>query len=89
MRIPSPERMFVGGLERFYELDALRRSLAMLRPQAAGLDREHAMALIEELQDAEHQLQQLRDGIERVLEEDRATDLGHNQSLTQPLDAET
>jgi len=54
-------------MERRYELESLRRSLAMLRPGAPALDREAAMRLVRELQDLEHQLRELREGLQRLL----------------------
>ena len=61
------ERMFVGVMERRYELESLRRSLAMLRPGAPALDREDAMRLVRELQDLERQLRTLREGLQALL----------------------
>jgi len=58
--------MFVS-VERQYELETLRRSLAMLRPGAPALDREEAMGLVRELQELERQLRTLRQGLERLL----------------------
>ena len=54
-------------MERRYELESLRRSLAMLAPGAPALDREEAMKLVRELQDLEHQLRGLREGLQRLL----------------------
>jgi len=54
-------------MERRYELESLRRSLAMLQPGAPALDREEAMRLVRELQDLEHQLRRLREGLQRLL----------------------
>jgi hypothetical protein len=68
--LPSPlyERMFVGDImERQYELESLRRSLAMLRPGAPSLDREEVMRLVRELQDLERQLRVQREGLQRLL----------------------
>ncbi len=62
------ERMFVA-VERRYQLESLRRSLAMLRPGAPALDREEAMRLVRELQDLEGQLCTLRQGLQRLLAE--------------------
>jgi hypothetical protein len=58
--------MFVV-MERQFELESLRRSLAMLRPGAPALDREEAMQLVRELQDSEGQLRALREGLQRLL----------------------
>ena len=54
-------------MERQYELETLRRSLAMLRPGAPALDREEAIGLVRELQELERQLRTLREGLERLL----------------------
>jgi vacuolar-type H+-ATPase subunit D/Vma8 len=58
-------------MERRYELETLRRSLAMLRPGAPALDREEAMRLVRELQDLERQLRTLRRGLQQLLSETR------------------
>ena len=54
-------------MERRYELETLRRSLAMLRPGAPALDREEAIHLVRELQGLERQLRSLRRGLEQLL----------------------
>ena len=59
--------MFVDVMERRYELETLRRSLAMLRPGAPALDREEAIRLVRELQDLERQLRSLRRGLQQLL----------------------
>lgn len=56
-------------MERRYELETLRRSLAMLPPGAPALDREEAMGLVRELQELERQLRTLREGLQRLLGE--------------------
>jgi vacuolar-type H+-ATPase subunit D/Vma8 len=56
-------------VERQYELESLRRSIAMLRPGAPALDREEAMRLVRELQELERQLRTLRQGLQRLLAE--------------------
>jgi vacuolar-type H+-ATPase subunit D/Vma8 len=56
-------------MERRYELETLRRSLAMLRPGAPALDREAAMRLVRELQDLERQMRTLRHGLQQLLAE--------------------
>jgi vacuolar-type H+-ATPase subunit D/Vma8 len=56
-------------MERRYELETLRRSLAMLRPGAPALDREEAMRLVRELQELEPQMRTLRRGIQELLSE--------------------
>jgi hypothetical protein len=55
-------------MERRYELETLRRSLAMLRPGAPALDREEAMRLVRELQAFERQVRTLRQGLLRLLD---------------------
>jgi hypothetical protein len=59
--------MFVGVMERRYELETLRRSLAMLHPGAPALDREEAIRLVRELQELERQLRSLRRGLQQLL----------------------
>jgi hypothetical protein len=56
-------------MERRYELETLRRSLAMLRPGAPALDREEAMRLVRELQELERQMRTLRRGLQELLSE--------------------
>jgi hypothetical protein len=50
--------MFVNvfGVEQRYLLDGLARSLAMLSPGAPALDREQAMKIVAQLEDAEQRL---------------------------------
>jgi hypothetical protein len=57
------------AMDRQYELESLRRSLAMLRPGAPALDREEALQLVRELQDLEGQFRTLREGLQRLLAE--------------------
>jgi len=56
-------------VDRFHELEDQRRSLAMLPPRSPGLDREQAMALLSELQQALVRLRHLRDRLAEVLAE--------------------
>jgi hypothetical protein len=56
-------------MERQFELESLRRSLAMLRPGAPALDREEAMQLVRELQALERQVRTMREGLMRLLAE--------------------
>jgi hypothetical protein len=51
-----------------YELETLRRSLAMLPPQATGLTREEALRLLTELQDLDRRLRELRTGLIALVE---------------------
>lgn len=48
-----------GAVERRYVLDNLARSLAILAPGAPALDREQAMRLVADLEEAERRLGQL------------------------------
>jgi hypothetical protein len=57
-------------MDRYHELEDLRRSLAMLPPGSAGLGREEAMALASELQESITRLRRLRDRIGAVLAQD-------------------
>jgi hypothetical protein len=55
-------------VERRYELEILRRSLAMLTPGVRALTREEALQLVEELAAVEDQLDRLRDGLRQLLD---------------------
>ena len=59
----------VRMVERQYELESLRRSIAMLRVGAPALDREAAMVLVRELQALESQIRRLRDGMQSLLDD--------------------
>ena len=54
-------------MDRFHELENWRRSLVMLPPGSLALDREDAVALIAELQEAEGRLRGLRDALRLLL----------------------
>ena len=41
----------------------------MLNPRASALDREEAMALLQELQDVERRLRDLRNGLRKLLDD--------------------
>lgn len=56
-------------MERRYELENMRRSLAMLTPGVRALTREEALTLVEELADVQAQLDRLRDGLRRLIAE--------------------
>jgi hypothetical protein len=56
-------------VDRRYELDGLRRSLMMLSPGVAGLSREEALRLVEELCDAEERLGRLVAGLRQLLDQ--------------------
>jgi hypothetical protein len=67
LHVLEDERMFVT-VDRYSELENLRRSLAMLPPNTpAGMSREEAMSLITELQGAEGRLKRLKDDLQRVI----------------------
>lgn len=53
------------------EIEHLRRSIAMLPPQAAGLSREDAMRLLADFQEVEQRFRKLQDGLVSLLEETR------------------
>jgi hypothetical protein len=57
-------------MDRYHELEDLRRSLAMAPVGSPGLDREQAIALVTEAQSLHGRLQRLKEGIEQVLAED-------------------
>lgn len=61
--------MFYVLVDRRYELEIMRRSLAMLSPGVQALSREDAIALVEELTAVQDRLEQLRDGLRRLIEE--------------------
>jgi hypothetical protein len=46
----------------------MRRSVAMLRVGAPGLDRKAAIVLVSELQMLDRQLRELREGMQRLLD---------------------
>lgn len=51
-----------------FEIEHLRRSLAMLPSESAGLSREEAIRLLAELQDMDRGFRDLRDGPTAPLE---------------------
>jgi hypothetical protein len=56
---------------RYYDLENLRRSIAMLRPgMPAGFSREEAIGLLAELEEVKLRLERLRDGLRRLVEGD-------------------
>jgi hypothetical protein len=59
-------------MDRYHELEDLRRSLAMAPPGSLAINREDGMRLLAELQALEERLRRLRDGIEKVLAEDNS-----------------
>jgi len=56
-------------VDRTYEIENLRRSIAMAPPRSMALDREQAMAILRAAQDVERRLWTLRDGLRRLLED--------------------
>jgi hypothetical protein len=58
-------------MDRYHELEDLRRSLAMLPPGTKALSREEAMRLLAELQEVEGRLRDLRDALRGVLGDER------------------
>ena len=63
-------------MDRGYERENQRRSLAMLLPGSPAMDRETAMVLPAELQKVERRLRVLRDGLRAPL------DGGSNSGVT-------
>ncbi len=57
-------------MDRRYELEILRRSLAMLTPGMRALTREEALQLVEELAEVQAQLDRLRDGLRRLIKDE-------------------
>jgi predicted nucleic acid-binding Zn-ribbon protein len=59
------------SMDHFSELESMRRSIAMLNPCTARvLDREEAMALLQELQDVQRRLWSLRHELRKLLDEE-------------------
>ena len=57
-------------MDRRYEIDYLRRSLAMLPPgRRDALDRERALGILEELVEVQGRLDRLRQELKRLAEE--------------------
>jgi hypothetical protein len=52
------------------EVEQLRRSIAMLQPGSAAMNREDAMRLLAELGDVRARLDRLRHGLRALLAED-------------------
>ena len=61
-------------MDRLSELENMRRSIAVLNPRAAALDREEAMALLADLQDVGWRLRRLRDGLRGLLDDETLPD---------------
>jgi hypothetical protein len=64
----------VKGCPTTSEIENLRRSTAMLPPQAAGLSREEAMRLLAELEEMDQRLRDLRQGLTAALLERTSPD---------------
>ena len=56
-------------MDRRYELEVLRRSVAMLTPGAQALTREQALDVLEELQDVQRRLGALRSELRRLADD--------------------
>jgi hypothetical protein len=57
-------------MDRRYEIDSLRRSLAMLPPgRRDALDRERALGVLDELVEVQDRLDRLRRELKRLAEE--------------------
>jgi hypothetical protein len=56
-------------MDRQYELENLRRSIAILQVGAPALNREAAMLLVRELQALERQMRRMRERLLALLEE--------------------
>jgi ABC-type taurine transport system ATPase subunit len=72
--------MSVQGPGRSYELDILRRSLAMLTPGVPALRREQALELLDELVEVQHRLDRLKRELRRLVLRDLARE-GHHTVL--------
>lgn len=59
-------------MDRQFELETLRRSIALLSPGTRALSREEALALLEELAEVEGTLRSLRAGLRRLVDESSA-----------------
>jgi hypothetical protein len=53
-------------MDRYSELESMRRSIAMANPRSMALDREQAMSLISELQNAVSRLRTLKSELQRL-----------------------
>lgn len=66
----APDRTVVlvsADVDRRYEIEILRRSLAMLTPGVRALTREEALELVEELADVRERLERLEQGLRALL----------------------
>jgi hypothetical protein len=66
---PEVGRAWGRAFNRAIELEDWRRSIVTLPPGSHALDREHAVALIAELQESERRLRGLRDALRELLDE--------------------
>lgn len=67
---------YLSSVDRRYELEIMRRSLAMLTPGVNALSREEALRLVEELAGVQADLDRLRDGLRQLLTDDRRSSAG-------------
>ena len=56
-------------VDRRSELEQMRRSIAMLRPEANAMSREQALALLAETAELQARLERLRAGLSSLLDE--------------------
>ncbi|MDP9402615.1 MAG: hypothetical protein M3P85_04630 [Actinomycetota bacterium] len=56
-------------MDRQYDLEILRRSIAMLTPGAHALSREEALRLLSELREVQGRLDQLKATLRRLADE--------------------
>ena len=67
----------IGAVDRRYELEVMRRSLAKLTLGVQALTREEALRLVEKLAQLQAQLDRLRDGLRRLIADDGSTRSRH------------
>ncbi len=56
-------------VDRFHELEIMRRSIAMLTPGSKVLSREEALTLLEELSEVRRRLDRLTLGLRRLVQD--------------------
>lgn len=56
-------------MDRRYELEILRRSIAMLTPGQSALSREQALELLQDLADIERRLERLKSALRTMADE--------------------
>lgn len=69
---PGIELVFdTRHMDRRHELEILKRSIAMLTPgQVAGLERDQALEMIEEIEALQRRMRRLKAAIRELLEDD-------------------